>query len=462
MTSEQTRLGWDPALGERLRDIDPVLLGRRLRSARVAAGLTQGDAGGPELSTAYVSRIEAGSRRPSARALQSLAERVGVPPADLLRSPEDDPAVIELRLTLDYAELALETGEGTDAVAQTRATLAQLPPDSSLRERAMFLHGRALEATGEIAEAISVLEEVALGDGAHAVRATIALCRCLRESGDLDRALDVGDAALGRLRDTPLFGTDESIQLVATVASCYFESGDVTTSARLCREAVATAEQLGSATARASAYWNASIVESHRGRVEAAVVQAQRALSLLGEGRDARNLARLRVQLGIMQLRSVPPDVAEALATLARASTELHESSAAPADLGWVRAALARAHLLNGDLEAASACAHLARSTAAEAMPLAMAESTAVLGQVAVLQGDPERARQLCSEAAQLLSAAGADRATAQVWYELAMCLEQAGATAEALDAYRRAAASTGLTTPAVAFASMESVLGRR
>ena len=33
------------------------------------------------------------------------------------------------------------------------------------------------------------------------------------------------------------------------------------------------------------------------------------------------------------------------------------------------------------------------------------------------------------------------------------MCLEQAGATAEALDAYRRAAASTGLTTPAVAFA---------
>ena len=464
MTSKQPRLGWEPALGERLRDIDPGLLGRRLRAARVAAGLTQGEAGGPDLSTAYVSRIEAGARRPSARALQTLAERVGVAAADLLRSPEDDPAVIELRLTLDYAELALETGEARDAVDQTRSTLAQLASDSPLRERALFLHGRALEAVGDVAEAVTVLEEVALGEGAHHVQATIALCRSLRESGDLDRALDLGDAALGRLRESPLWGTDESIQLVATVASCYFESGDVTTSARLCREAVATAEQLGSATARASAYWNASIVESHRGRVEAAVVQAQRALSLLGEGRDARNLARLRVQLGIMQLRSVPPAVAEALETLARASTELHESSATPADLGWVRAALARAHLLNGDLDAASACAHLARGTATEAdtMPLAMAESAAVLGQVAVLQGDPERAKQLCSEAAQLLSAAGADRATAQVWYELAMCLEQAGATAEALDAYRRAAASTGLTTPAVAFAPASSVLGTR
>ena len=461
MTSEQPLLGWDPSLADRLRDIDAELLGRRLRAARVAAGLTQTDAGGPELSTAYVSRIEAGARRPSARALQTLAVRVGTTPADLLRSPEDDPALTELRLHLDYAELALETGEASEAEAQTATVLEQLPTDSPLRERAMFLRGRALEATGRLTQAVAVLEEVASGEGAHALRSTIALCRCLRESGELDRAIDEGDAALARLRGTPLFGTDESIQLVATVASCYFESGDVTTAARLCREAVATAEQLGSATARASAYWNASIVESHRGRVDSAVFQAQRALSLLGEGRDARNLARLRGQLGILQLRSVPPAVAEALATLLQAEADMRESSAAAADLGWVRAALARAHLLDGDLQAATTVAEEARASQAD-MPLAHAEAAAVLGQVAVLDGDTSRARALCAEAAQLLSAAGADRATAQVWYELAMCLEQAGATTEALDAYRRAAASTGLTTPAVAFRSSVGVVGER
>ena len=74
------------------------------------------------------------------------------------------------------------------------------------------------------------------------------------------------------------------------------------------------------------------------------------------------------------------------------------------------------------------------------------------------MRGDTVRARELCGEAALLLSAAGADRATAQVWYELAMCLEQAGATTEALEAYRRAAASTGLATPAVATRSSRSV----
>ena len=461
MTSERPLLGWDPTLAERLRGIDPDVLGRRLRAARVAAGLTQTDAGGRDLSTAYVSRIEAGARRPSARALQHLAERVGTTPADLLRAAEDDPALTELRLTLDYAELALETGEAQEAESQTRAALAQLDTDSPLHERAVFLHGRALEATGRLAEAVQALGQVAAGDGAHALRATIALCRCLRESGDLDRAIDEGDAALARLREGPLFGTDESIQLVATVASCYFESGDVTTAAKLCREAVATAEKLGSATARASAYWNASIVESHRGRVDSAVFQAQRALSLLGEGRDARNLARLRGQLGILQLRSVPPAVAEALVTLVRAEADMRESSAAAADLGWVRAALARAHLLDGDLGAATAMAEEARAAEVD-MPLARAEAAAVLGQVAVLEGDTDRARALCAEAAQLLSAAGADRATAQVWYELAMCLEQAGATSEAMDAYRRAAASTGLTTPAVAFRSSVSVTSER
>ena len=218
MTSEQSRLGWEPAQAERLREIDPALLGQRLRAARVAAGLTQGDAGGPELSTAYVSRIEAGSRRPSARALQTLAERLGTTPEELLHTPEEDPGTTELRLTLDYAELALETGEGVDALDQSRSALAQLSEDSPLRERALFLHGRALEATGDLAGAVTALEEVARGHGAHSVRAAVALCRCLRESGELDRALDVGDALLAELRENPAWGTASLATPLATAS----------------------------------------------------------------------------------------------------------------------------------------------------------------------------------------------------------------------------------------------------
>ncbi|WP_414690010.1 helix-turn-helix domain-containing protein, partial [Nocardioides sp.] len=53
-----------PDLIELTKTIDPGALGARLRSARLRAGLTQSQVAGSDLSTAYVSRIEAGQRRP--------------------------------------------------------------------------------------------------------------------------------------------------------------------------------------------------------------------------------------------------------------------------------------------------------------------------------------------------------------------------------------------------------------
>ena len=43
------------------------------------------------------------------------------------------------------------------------------------------------------------------------------------------------------------------------------------------------------------------------------------------------------------------------------------------------------------------------------------------------------------------LSAIGADQSAAQLWFDLADLLEGVGLTEDALDAYRRAAASSGL-----------------
>jgi tetratricopeptide (TPR) repeat protein len=446
VTSEQPLLGWDPALAERLADIDPHLLGRRLRAARVAAGLTQAEAGGEELSTAYVSRIEAGARRPSARALQSLARQVGLPPADLLRAAEDDPALTGVRLTLDYAELALETGEAAEAETQTRGVLDELPEDSPLRERALFLRGRALEAVGRLVDAVTVLRPIAAGEGVFALRATIALCRCLREAGELDRAVEEGEAALDRLKHGHWPGSDESVQLVATVASCHYENGDVSRAARLCRDAVTAAEQLGSPAARAAAYWNASRVESERGNVAAALPLAGRALALLGEGRDARNLARLRGQFGILLLSDTPPAVEEALQVLHQAEDELRGSSAGRVDVARISAALARALMLDGQLSEATDRALRALGDVQDQSPRVAADARAVLGHIAARQGDVARAQELFAEAARLLTSAGADRSTAQLWYELASGLETVGAVDQALDAYRRAAAASGLT----------------
>jgi predicted RNA polymerase sigma factor len=47
------------------------------------------------------------------------------------------------------------------------------------------------------------------------------------------------------------------------------------------------------------------------------------------------------------------------------------------------------------------------------------------------------------------LTSIGADRGAAVLWFELASLLEELGEQDDARDAYKRAAASTGLTTRA-------------
>src|SRR5690349_20087242 len=92
-----------------LKDIDPAELGQRLRAARVAKGWTQTDLAGSDISVGYVSRIESGQRRPNPALLDDLACRLGVPVDHLLRgvSAREYDAI---KLTLDFAELSLESG----------------------------------------------------------------------------------------------------------------------------------------------------------------------------------------------------------------------------------------------------------------------------------------------------------------------------------------------------------------
>ena len=59
-----------------LRTIDPVVLGERLRTKRVRAGLTQAQVAGGAVSVGYVSRIERGQRRPDSGLLDAMADRL--------------------------------------------------------------------------------------------------------------------------------------------------------------------------------------------------------------------------------------------------------------------------------------------------------------------------------------------------------------------------------------------------
>ena len=56
-------------------------LGERLRSLRLAAGLTQSELAGGRFSKEYISQIERGKTRPNTATVAWLAERLHVDPA---------------------------------------------------------------------------------------------------------------------------------------------------------------------------------------------------------------------------------------------------------------------------------------------------------------------------------------------------------------------------------------------
>ncbi|MCL2543191.1 MAG: helix-turn-helix domain-containing protein [Nocardioidaceae bacterium] len=431
-----------------LRTVDPVILGSRVRAARVAAGLTQTQVAGTVASTGYVSRIETGTRRPTLDVLSAIADRLGTTVAQLLTgtSAEEYDAI---RLMLDYAELALETGEAQDAEAQARTGLqrASTAEQRGLGSRARYLLGRAVEAQGRLTEAIEIYEELAgEATGLELAACGIALTRCHKESGDLALAVETGERIEQRLRDAGLERTDDAVRLAVTIAGAYIERGDLNRALRVCSAALATAEQTDSRSARAAAYWNTSIARSLKGDTSDAIVLAERALALLGEGGDRRNLARLRLQLGRLMLRESGTDLGSAITHLTQARTELAASSASSTDVLRADLALAQAHLAADDPgRALELAAHVRNDAPEDAVPVRI-DALITIGQARAARGDADGARADFRTAAQQLVGIGAQRQAAQVWCDLADLLAQVQDPEGALTAYRAAMAASGLT----------------
>lgn len=460
----------DARHSELLRTVPPGELGTRLRDARLAAGLTQADVAGEDFSVGYLSRIESGGRRPRASTLARLAERIGVGLDELLGGvPARE--LDELRLGLDFAELALETGDPISAETQARAGLqrAVAYAEQPLTARAHWLLGRALEGQGRLDEAVDEYELLIEGADLVAMKATIALCRVHREAGDFARAIDCAQVMLARLPELGLDGGDEAVQLAVTLAAAYFERGDVHEAARICRRAIAAAERLDSPLAKASAYWNAAAFQAEQGAVEAALPLTERAIALLGEAQDARNLARLRSCLGWLVLESGQPDIEEAHRILTRAGAELAATSASRVDTARNDLFLATANYRAGDhTQALHVATEVAREAAAEAPALA-AEAQLLIGRILATWGQLADAHAAYRAAALTLTGIGADRAVAQLWHDLGTLLAAEGLMEEAVDAFVRSGAAAGLrhspvqaVAPEPAKAALSSTSERR
>ncbi len=158
---------------------DAAAVGRRLKEARLAAGLSQRQLSFPGCSAAYISRLEAGDRVPSLQLLRKLAAKLNADEQYLatgvagVEQPPPELVEAEVAHRLDDHELAQERYEqvleATSAPAareQAAKALARLrgetiaaepgearPPgglaDPAERARALWEHSRELARQGD-------------------------------------------------------------------------------------------------------------------------------------------------------------------------------------------------------------------------------------------------------------------------------------------------------------------------
>ena len=431
-----------------LRSIDAAELGRRIKTARVERRMTQSAMCAGVASVAYVSRIESGQRRPDIEVLEGLARNLGMSPRELLGG-DVTPLSTRIRLELDYAELELATG--SPAAARDRIAALGTIGEQDLAELARYLDASAAEALGE--DPLPLLQSL-IADGIASttlwLRTQIALCRGLREAGDLDGAIRAGAQALDTVHERALPASRETVQLALTVASAHHMATEADKALRTVHDVLPVAEALADRPALISAYWSASTTEALAGNLTDAVVLAERALVHVEADADDLTRARLLGNLGMYQVRADPPQPEEALRNLRASNALMDSTSATIADKERNLVAIAQAHRLLSDHDEALAILDRLAGRASSLNPHVRAEAALTRGQVLHEAGRPG-AREAFDEAVLAASSVGVDRSLANFWYEIAGTFEATGDATGAIDAYKRAAIAGG----AVPFSQM-------
>ena len=207
-----------------------MAVGRRLREARLRAGLSQRDLAFAGCTAAYISRIESGERTPSLQLLRELGRRLGVSAAYLAvagsdESADDDPvAQAELSLRLDDSEAAEQQLAETAANADDPRTRARASAALGQVAFARGAHEAAIERFETVlAEWPPLLEEdAAIADSlgrayAHTSRYEQAIAlfeRCLgaaEEHGDLMATIRFAVLLANTLADRGRFGRAEEL-----------------------------------------------------------------------------------------------------------------------------------------------------------------------------------------------------------------------------------------------------------
>lgn len=210
--------------------IDRAGLGARIRRLRRDRGLSQAELAAPQYSAAYVSHLEKGKRNPSPRALEHVAERLGVKVEHLItgRDPDLD---LRLRVEVDRAMASIHSGETEEARSEllrllNKAKKLRLEEVCARSEEGLALIAQRAGRWDEVFERLDAAEAY-VRDEVTERRTPIVTARARTYflAGDTSRAIHELERHLLELNRDEAADPTALLQTYSALIGPYFEAG---------------------------------------------------------------------------------------------------------------------------------------------------------------------------------------------------------------------------------------------
>src|ERR1700716_500195 len=129
-------------------------LGQRLREARTAAGLSQGQLGAPYYTRAHVSAIELGKIRPAMKSLEHMATKLGKPAAYFMEDAEVERTRREVAFDVDRVAALASRITAAECIRDADQLLRRDALSSRQRCRLHLARARALNHSERQSDAL--------------------------------------------------------------------------------------------------------------------------------------------------------------------------------------------------------------------------------------------------------------------------------------------------------------------
>jgi len=421
-------------------------LGERLRSLRVALGLTQGQLAGDRFSKEYISQIERGKTKPTVETTEWLAARLGVD-SSFLRSGVSADERARAETILARADALLDEHRFDEAVEEyARALPAVLGTGAvELQVRVLNGEGIALAQTGDVkaglerlAQARELVERTEFSDVDRAeVLYRIGVCRCLLQS--IATAVSLFNEALALAERSGLPCDQLRLAIFAWRSRCYRRQRDFEAAREDVERALELAEAMQDGRALGQAYFQASVLAERDGHWVLARTYAEKAKAQYEELADRANIGRLLNNLGGLDfLLGKPEKAVEHLKNAFAVALEVGRDD----DAAKAVSSLAQVHLRTGDPARAEEQARHALQIidGREDMLDEAGNAQLVLGRSLLEQGRLDEADSALATAEDLLSQLSSASHRAAAWIAQGDLATMRGDERRAASLYRRAA----------------------